>query len=197
MIVEDATKWRKTPKPDSASCWSSSNGSLLARRVQAVHTLCVVSWRSFAQQQPEMAAQGRSLLYQHGVGLAFLATVGRDGHPRVHPVCPLLTDEGMFVFVVPSPKQRDLERSGSYALHSFPCPDNEDAFYVTGHAALVSDGGRRAALAGQFVREREAIGVAAPSDDDALFEFEIESCLLTRTTGHGDPAPDHQVWHAG
>jgi hypothetical protein len=143
-----------------------------------------------------MAAQGQSLLYQHGVGLAFLATARSDGHPRVHPVCPLLNDDGLFAFIVPSPKQQDLKRSGVYALHSFPCPDNEDAFYVTGRATVVSDTGRRDALARQFVKEREAIGVASPSADDVLFEFDVESCLLTRTTGHGDPAPDHQVWHA-
>jgi hypothetical protein len=100
-------------------------------------------------------------------------------------------------FIVPSPKQRDLERSGAYALHSFPCPVNEDAFSVMGQAALVSHADRREALARQFVAEREAIGVAVPSQDDALFEFDIESCLLTRTTGHGDPAPDHRIWHAG
>jgi hypothetical protein len=156
----------------------------------------VVSWLAFKQQEPEMAAQGKSLLYQHGVGLGFLATTRLDGRPRVHPMCPLLSD-GLFTFIVPSPKQRDLKRNGAYALHSFPCPTNEDAFYVTGQAALVSDANRRGALARQFVAEREAIGVADPSEDDALFELDIESCLLTRTTGHGDPAPDHRVWHAG
>ena len=157
----------------------------------------VVSWRAFTQQEPEMAAQGKSLLYQHGVGLAFLATIRPDGHPRVHPMCPLTTDDGLFAFIVPSPKQRDLDRRGAYTLHSFPCPTNEDAFYVTGQAALVEDAHHREALARQFVGEREAVGVAPPSADDALFEFDIESCLLTRTTGHGDPAPDHRVWHAG
>jgi len=141
-----------------------------------------------------MAAQGKSLLYQHGVGLAFLGTARPDGRPRVHPMCPLITDEGLFAFIVPSPKQGDLKRSGAYALHSFPCPTNEDAFYVTGRAALVSDAGRRGVLAQQFVAEREAVGVAPPSSEDALFEFDIESCLLTRTTGHGDPAPNHTVW---
>jgi hypothetical protein len=143
-----------------------------------------------------MAAQGKSLLYQHGVGLAFLATTARNGQPRVHPVCPLISDDGLFVFVVPSPKQHDLKRSGGYALHSFPCPTNEDAFYATGRAALVNDAHRRDVLANQFVTEREALGVWPPSTDDALFEFDIETCLLTRTTGHGDPAPDHQIWHA-
>jgi hypothetical protein len=27
-----------------------------------------------------------------------------------------------------------------------------------------------------------------------LFEFDIERCLYTKTTGHGDPAPRHTVW---
>jgi hypothetical protein len=156
----------------------------------------VVSWPAFTDQEPETAAAGKSLLYQHGVGLAFLATVRPDGRPRVHPMCPLITDDGLFAFIIPSPKQTDLERSGAYALHSFPCATNEDAFYVTGHAHLVADADRRRALARQFVVEREAIGVDQPPDDDALFEFDIESCLLTRTKGHGDPAPDHTIWHA-
>jgi len=156
----------------------------------------MVSWPNFTRQEPELAAQGKALLYQHGVGLAFLATVRPDGRPRVHPVCPIITDHGLFAFIVPSPKQRDLKRSGAYALHSFPCPTNEDAFYVNGQATLVSDAERREALAMQFVAEREALGVTPPSSDDGLFEFDIESCLLTRTSGHGDPAPDHTVWHA-
>ena len=36
---------------------------------------------------------------------------------------------------VPGPKQADLHRDGRYALHSFPCEDNEDAFYCTGAPA--------------------------------------------------------------
>ena len=73
----------------------------------------MVSWRVFTQQQPDMAAQGTSLLYQHGVGLGYLATSRHDGHPPVHPMCPLITDDGLFAFIVPSPKQRDLKRSGA------------------------------------------------------------------------------------
>jgi hypothetical protein len=156
----------------------------------------VVSWSAFMQREPDLATQGRSLLYQHGVGLAFIATVGVDSRPRVHPVCPLITDEGLFAFIVPSPKQRDLSRTGAYALHSFPCPTNEDAFYVTGQAAVVTDTERRNALERQFVAERDVIGVAPPSMDDVLFEFDVDSCVLTRTTGHGDPSPSHRIWHA-
>ncbi len=64
--------------------------------------------------RPDLAEAGRSLLYQHGVGLAFLATVRAEGRP--------------------------------------------------------------------------------PAEDHALFRLRLDSCLLTRTTGHGDPAPAHHVW---
>jgi len=51
----------------------------------------MVTWAEFAAAEPELADAGRSQLYQFGVGLAFLATVRRDGAPRLHPVCPVLS----------------------------------------------------------------------------------------------------------
>ena len=50
-------------------------------------------------------------------------------------------------------------------------------------------------MAEQFAAERSLIGIA-PHDDDLLFEVSIDSCFLTRTTGHGDPHPQHQHWRA-
>ena len=152
----------------------------------------MASWGEFEQGQPGLAAAGRTLFYQFGVGLAFLATVRRDGGPRVHPMCPLIHGGGLFAFIVPGPKQADLRRDGRYAQHSFPCPDNEDAFYCTGRAAIVDDPGVRQVLADMFVAERS--GVPAPARDHQLFRFGVETCLLTRTTGHGDFAPQHTTW---
>lgn len=155
---------------------------------------CVLTWVAFTQERPDLAEAGHALLYQHGVGLAFLATIRRDARPRLHPICPLLSDAGLFAFIIPSPKQGDLLRDGAYAMHSFPCPDNEDAFYLTGRARLVTSPDLRGVLAAQFVDERSQFAVDPPAADDALFEFDIDSCLLTRTTGHGDPRPLHRVW---
>jgi hypothetical protein len=90
----------------------------------------------------------------------------------------------------------DLRRDGRYSMHSFPCPDNEDAFYLSGRARLAESPTTREALATQFVQERSRFPVVPPGADDALFEFAVDSLLLTRTTGHGDPAPRHIVWHA-
>ena len=57
--------------------------------------------------------------------------VRADGGPRVHPVCPQVVDGELWVFVIAqSPKRADLERDGRYALHSFPCVDVDDEFFV-------------------------------------------------------------------
>ena len=58
----------------------------------------MASWADLRREQPELASAGRSLLYQHGVGLAFLATVGADGAPRVNPMCPILADGDVYAF---------------------------------------------------------------------------------------------------
>lgn len=156
----------------------------------------MLTWGQFALQRPDLAATGRLLFYQHGVGLAFLATIRKDSGPRLHPMCPLLTAESLFAFIVPSPKQNDLRRDGRFAMHSFPCPQNEDAFYVTGRTRHVQDPRVRKELAMQFVAERAQFNAAPPKDEDAIFEFLIERCLATKTSGHGDSNPTHLVWAA-
>jgi hypothetical protein len=42
-----------------------------------------VAWGEFERAQPGLAEARRVLLYQYGVGLAFLATVRADAGPRV------------------------------------------------------------------------------------------------------------------
>jgi hypothetical protein len=44
-----------------------------------------------------MAEAGYALLYQYRVGLGYLATVRKDGGPRVHPVCPVIARDGLSV----------------------------------------------------------------------------------------------------
>ena len=151
-------------------------------------------WRAFASRRPDLADAGRALLYQFGVGLAFLATTAGDGSPRVHPMCPLLTEDELYGFIVPSPKRRDLHRDGRFALHSFPADANEDAFYLTGRAEPVGDRGVVDVMAKQYARERGMSEPPAELSRWELFAFDIEACLLTRTTGHGDPAPVHATW---
>src|SRR5918992_547093 len=65
-----------------------------------------VSWGEFKELAPELAAFGDGRLR---LPPAYLATVRRNGAPRVHPVTPIIDVEALFVFMEPtSPKARDL-----------------------------------------------------------------------------------------
>ena len=85
---------------------------------------------------------------------------------------------------------------GRFAMHSFPAENNEDAFYIAGRAAAVLGPRARLEAADQFLEERKAVGVTAPGADDLLVEFSMGRCLLTLTTGHGDPSPRKIVWRS-
>ena len=101
----------------------------------------MLTWGEFRSVRPDLAAAGQRLLYDPGIGLGFLATVRADGGPRVHPICPILTDDHLYALIVPGPKLVDLRRDRRYALHSetFPPPNHDDAFYVTGVPSEVTD----------------------------------------------------------
>jgi hypothetical protein len=133
-------------------------------------------------------------MQQYGPGLGYLATVRSDGGPRVHPVAPVITDEGLFCFVVDSPKRRDLERDGRYALHSFPPEESDDEAYLAGRAHVVTDDATIARIAGSLR--------AAPRVDWRLFEFSVEVAMVARHGSNGATpfsadAPDRpgvQLW---
>ncbi|TDB75359.1 pyridoxamine 5'-phosphate oxidase family protein [Micromonospora sp. KC723] len=153
----------------------------------------MASWSAFATDEPRLADGIRLLLQQYGPGFGYLATVRADGGPRVHPVCPVITDEGLFCFVVDSPKRRDLERDGRYALHSFPPEESDDEAYLAGRARPVSDPAQVARIA--------RVGRAAPQVDWRLFEFDVDVAMLTRRgpgglvqPGEGAGRPAVQVW---
>ena len=102
-----------------------------------------VSWGDLAAARGDIAAAGRRLFYEHGIGLGFhLATIRVDGGPRVHPICPVVTESGLYGLIIPGlRKLDDLRRDGRFALHSETVapPDQDDAFYVTGMALEVAD----------------------------------------------------------
>ena len=157
--------------------------------------MVTVRWQELATQRPELAEVGRALLYQFGVGLAFLATTRRDGGPRLHAVCPLLVGGGLFLLLVPSPKRDDLHRDGRFALHSFPCPDNEDEFYVTGKATFELEPSTVERIRDAFLAERDWTDRPPPGwDQQQACELLIDRCLYTKTTGHGDFNPLHTIW---
>jgi hypothetical protein len=150
--------------------------------------MTTLTWARFAAAEPALAAEGRRLFYQRGVGLGFLATIRADGGPRLHPVCLLITDDGLYAFVSPSPKQRDLLRDGRYALHAVTPTDVDDEFYVTGRVAAVEDDSVRSLVT--------AIAAGQVAADDILFEFTIDRCLHARYRFRGDWPPTYTTWRA-
>lgn len=157
----------------------------------------VLTWGKFGEARPELAEAGRALFYQFGVGLAFLGTVRPDGGPRMHPMCPMIVDDHLYAFIEPSPKRRDLLRDGRYAMHCFPPAANEDAFYITGRAEHRTDATLRENVRAVFWQERGVTEPPPQSDEQQLFEFLVESCLYTKTSGHGDWNPQHTIWKFG
>jgi hypothetical protein len=56
----------------------------------------MASWGAFAVAEPELAAAGKKLFWQYGLGLAFIATVAADGSPRLHPITIAQTDDEIY-----------------------------------------------------------------------------------------------------
>lgn len=152
----------------------------------------MVTWKDFAAAAPGLAGAGQALLNQFGVGLAFLATVRRDGAPRLHPVCPVLSDDRLFVLITPdSPKRHDLARDGRYALQTFPQPKpGSDEFYLAGHARLVEDTATRSAVLRDARHQADA--------SEVLFELDIERAMHTRWENvlTAQMRSVHQKWRA-
>jgi hypothetical protein len=156
----------------------------------------MLSWGDLKTLRSDLTDAGNELLCQFGVGLGFIASIRPDGGPRLHPICPILTNTGLYALLIPSPKLRDLLRDGRYALHSYPCPENEDAFYVTGLIELIEDAGYRDSVIHAFLSQSGRQGPTPSFEDQTLVELLIDTCLVTRTNGHGDPSPRHTIWKA-
>jgi len=139
----------------------------------------MATWAEFEAGAPRMAARGLEQLRTIPVG--YLATVRRDGSPRLHPVCPHLALGRLFVVVTDqSPKRFDLVNDGRYSLHLLPppLPPEDPAFdefelNVTGRARRVpvSDAATWAAV--------RAVCPYEFPDSHWLFELEIEGALTS------------------
>ncbi|WP_018349512.1 hypothetical protein [Longispora albida] len=144
----------------------------------------MATWSQFAESEPLLAASIQALMHQYGPGMAYLATVRPDGGPRLHPVSPVIAGDGLYCFLVDSPKRRDLERDGRYALHSYPSEEVDDEAYLTGLAIPVPPGPERDRIAAAYS--------AAPQAGWKLFEFTVETAMHARYQ-RGWP-PEYQTW---
>lgn len=150
-------------------------------------------WGEFVQATPELAAAGLRLLRPTGDGIAFLATVRRDGGPRVHPVMPVATAFGLYVFVVNlSHKYRDLLRDQRYALHAAPAANGGEEFYLTGDALPVDEKATRAEVTDA------SGGRLGHNEFEVLFELRVDRALHTAWANWGTAQawPSYSKWAA-
>ena len=149
----------------------------------------MLSWSDFAERAPDVAAAGERLLAEGE--LAFLASTGRDGRPRLHPFIPKVVSGRLVAFILDrSPKCRDLDERGLYAIHALPGKEDE-SFFFSGRAVSCN-------------HEKplwEAVAVAMNFDTGVdehhiLYEFLIDRALWTTWSNFGTPElqPHYRKW---
>ncbi len=145
-----------------------------------------MSWKIFESRAPEIAEFGKTRL--HGK-VAYLATIRKDGSPRVHPFTPIIGEGHFFVFMEPtSPKGHDLRRDGRFAVH---CSVSD----TSGESGEVMLAGKAKFIEDPAWREL-AIRICPykPAERYILFEFDIESAMTTEYP-NGEPVRRH--WKVG
>ena len=159
----------------------------------------MLTWGEFRSVRPDLGAAGHRLFYNVGIGLGFLATVRSDGGPRVHPICPILTDDHLYALILPGPKLNDLLRDRRFALHSetVPPPNQDDGFYLAGVPVEVTDPSTWEQVATQFLAERQLRARWPGFEEQVLFEFLFDRCLLTLTEPLDRLPAGHTVWKQG
>ncbi len=144
-----------------------------------------MSWKTLESQSPEIAAFAKSRLHNK---VAYLATVRKDGSPRVHPFTPIIGEGHFFIFMEPtSPKGHDLRRDDRFAVHCSVTDTSGGSgeCIVTGRAKFIEDTELRALAV--------SISPYQPAERYILFEFDIESVLMTE---YIDGQPVRTNWKA-
>ncbi len=108
----------------------------------------MTTWTQFAADEPDLAHRARAVL--SATTNAVLATLRRDGSPRVSGIDPWFADGELWIGSMPGARKgQDLRRDPRLALHGIPWesrrvrdgrepPGDADA-KLTGRAVLVTD----------------------------------------------------------
>jgi hypothetical protein len=150
------------------------------------------SWSEVAAASPDLARLVQERFDAHGLGL--LATLRRDGSPRISGIEPLFALGELWLGMMPdSRKALDLLRDGRFALHS-ATTDKQ----VTDGDARIAGVALSVADEQDFGRFREAFaantGYPPPDGPFQLFRADVREISTIR------PAGDHldiDWWQAG
>jgi hypothetical protein len=137
-----------------------------------------VRWSEFENASPRLADVGRSRLEQPGVVL--VATIRKDGTPRLSPVEPLFWEGDLWLSMMwKSKKADDLHRDPRLLVHSIITnrDGEEGEFKLRGHEQPVHD---------QETRRRYAARIAGTLDWEPeepffhLFRIDVEDVTYIR-----------------
>ena len=149
-------------------------------------------WSHVAAAAPDLAALARARFEATGLGL--LATLRRDGAPRISGIEPLFTDDHLWLGMMPgSRKAEDLVRDPRFALHSATVDKQvtQGDAKVGGRALPVADETDVAAFRRAF---EASTGYPPPPGPFTLFRADVHEVSTVQ------PAGDHlniDVWLAG
>jgi hypothetical protein len=148
----------------------------------------MVTWAEFNAAAPDLAAEGRRLLYRGGHGQALLATVRGADLPRIHPISLGVADGRLYAFILKSAKRTDLEQDGRFALHTLQDPEAPSEFAIRGRAATVRAEDVRSTVASNWSFEVD--------ETYELFEFSIEAAVLGLRDSPDEWPPRYTSWAA-
>jgi hypothetical protein len=149
----------------------------------------MATWSEIEAAAPELAGRARAVFDAHKHKI--LATLRRDGSPRISGIEATIADGELWLGMMPgSRKALDLRRDPRLALHSASDDPPDDPTTWAGDAKL---SGRAVEVDDPALLERLGAGDQA---DAHLFRVDITELVHTRV---GDPA-DHLVidlWREG
>lgn len=171
----------------------------------------MASWSEFAAEAPELAdcaarlwpgivALDKGETPQIGLpcfSISYLATVRRDGGPRLHPFCPILAGGRLFAAIpMRSPKGSDLRRDPRCMIHALPGPE-DDELSIRAMAREVADDATKS-LVLEVVTGSKVGGMIESVAEHPLFEFDLEQVDTAEWVAIGQPGTyaERQRWRA-
>jgi hypothetical protein len=152
----------------------------------------MTDWTTFTTEAPGLAALAERRL--EATGLMLLATLRRDGYPRISPLEPIVHDGRLHLGMMPdSTKALDLRRDPRCALHTATADKNvaEGDVKLWGRADEVTDRDELQAYADALEAQ---LGHHFEPDDINLFVVDLEGVSSVEIV---DDAMHVTTWRPG
>ena len=150
-----------------------------------------MNWGEFAREEPELAALGQERLDRHG--LVMLATLRKNGFPRISPVEPLFFNGQLYLGMMwQSRKALDLIRNPRCSIHNAVSDRHasEGEFKVYGRAMDITNPNERQDYLQAMAKK---IDLEFWDEQFHCFVIDIDSVAANTLVGQEF---QHQVWKA-